>query len=57
MCGNDWGSQKQGGHVLTIKCTCGHGRKTRPYNTMFFVGAGLVPALARNTNGTDGATT
>jgi hypothetical protein len=57
MCGNDWGSQKQGWHVLTIKCTCGHGRKTRPYNTMFFVGAGLVPALARNTNGTDGATT
>jgi hypothetical protein len=45
MCGNDWGSQKQGGY------------KTRPYANMFFVGATLVVALARTANGTHGVTT
>jgi hypothetical protein len=53
MCGNDWGSQKQGGH------------KIRPYEKNDLVGANRhvkhalhdVVALARTTNGTNGATT
>jgi hypothetical protein len=35
----------EGGHVLTIKRTCGHGRKTRPYETTVFVGATIMVAL------------
>jgi hypothetical protein len=43
MCGNDWGSQKQGDH------------EGRPYEKHGFVGAGFIPALARTANRTDGA--
>jgi hypothetical protein len=45
MCVSDSRSQKQGDH------------EGRPYETMSFVGAGFIPARARNTNGTDGAIT
>jgi putative copper export protein len=69
MCGNGWGSQKQGEHrvlltqimhLLAATAAPGGlaaltGRVARPYNIC--VGANSMFALARNTNGTDGATT
>ena len=69
MCAKDWGSQKQGEHGVLLTQTM-HllaataapsglaaltGRVARPYANV--VGANSMFALARNTNGTDGATT
>jgi hypothetical protein len=54
MRGNDSRSQKQGEHrVVLTQVMHLSGRVARPYNIC--VGATLVVALARTTNGTDGA--
>jgi hypothetical protein len=56
MCGNGWGSQKQGEHrVLLTQIMHLTGRVARPYANV--VGANSMFALARTTNGTDGVTT